>query len=332
MVRTETQPDASPCPDCLLDLLPKAFRMRLRSTVSLVVMTLCLTLLSLAALSFQAAQAAVLRESNALYSGRAMVMTGDVAATLTDARASGLDVQIYIELADDPHLRGVVSTGEPISDLLPIHDLRWTVSDERPGAMIGAAHAESAVMLDAGAFAERYEVAGRLGTSDRSLVADDILIYDPALFEAHDPRSFVVDGRDAELVGATIEGARYVDAGLSRRTNVDYVTPIVLGLAAALLILGAALTGYLSAQWSQGRDQVLRLWGQSHPGRLTRRVASVSLVWCAAVMVTAVAAIAVVGAPSWRLLGPFSAAVGTLYLVALVSLIVTVLRVGRVRV
>lgn len=238
-----------------------------------------LMLLDVAMLTYRSAQGALLREANSLYSSSAVTVTGDAAKALATAQRGGLDVLLFLPIQNDDKTRAVVSARGTL-DILPMHEVRWKVSDARPGALAGANVNPVTGRIDV--LGTDYQIAGLLGTQDQSLVADDILIYDPAFFTEPTVQRFVIDGTDAAALAGGFDDARPVAEGISRRTNVDFVSPIMISLSVILLTLGAALVGYLANEWGAARDSIDRLWGRSRLMVLTRRTAIYTLAWIGA--------------------------------------------------
>ncbi|WP_133833393.1 hypothetical protein [Arthrobacter sp. JUb115] len=241
-----------------------------------------LLLLDLAMLSYRAIQATTLQEANSLYTNRAIELSGDPSTAIDYARGDGLDVTIFQPLADDDHIRAVFSTTD-VSGSLPLHDIRWNVSDSRPGALVGANL--QAVGAEIVILGKEYEVAGLLGARDKSLLADEIVIYDPQLFEEPGERRFVVDGPDADRITERFENTRAIESGLSRRTNIDFISPIMNMLTVVLLITGTGILGYLTHTWGAARDSVDRLWGRTRAFLLSRHILSYTTVWIVAAIV-----------------------------------------------
>jgi hypothetical protein len=202
--------------------------MRMKPLILAAVLGAILATLAATTLSYSSAQEMLLREANSLYSGQALSVSGDLAAAVAEAERARLDVRFFRPLSDDGKTRAVLSATGSMTDL-PTHDVSWPVSDARPGALVGANIV--ATGIDVRADDVSYAIAGVLGSDDRSLVADDILIYDPALFADAGQQSFVLDGPDAADLASTLEEVRPADDGFTRRTNVDYVSPVIIGLS-----------------------------------------------------------------------------------------------------
>jgi hypothetical protein len=260
--------------------------MRMNPLILAAMLAVLLATLAATTLSYRSAQEMLLREANSLYSGEALSVRGDLAAAVADARRDQLDVRFFRPLSDDGKTRAVLSSTGSLTDL-PTHDVSWAVSDARPGALVGAEIL--AMGIDVGVGDAAYAVAGVLGTDDRSLVADDVLIYDPGLFVDAGPQAFVVDGPDAADLASTLEDVHPTDDGFSRRTNVDYVSPVIVGLSSAVLILGAGLAGHLVFALGRRRDTIEHLWGRSPVAVLGRRLGLSGAVWASAVLLVGVA-------------------------------------------
>ncbi|MFJ2620504.1 hypothetical protein [Glutamicibacter sp. NPDC087344] len=253
--------------------------MRHKPVIPVLLIAALLMFLDVALLTYRSAQEALLREANALYSSNAVAVTGEASKALAIAQHDDLDVLLFLPIQNNDKLRAVISAQGNL-DMIPKHRVRWNVSDARPGAFAGANVAPASGHVDV--LGTDYPIAGLLGTQDQSLAADDILVYDPTFFTETTMQRFVIDGSDASVVAEKFNDARPVSESISRRTNLDFVTPVMVSLSLILLILGSALAGYLANEWGAARDSINRLWGRSRPMILIRRTAIYALVWVGA--------------------------------------------------
>lgn len=119
-----------------------------------------------------------------------------------------------------------------------------------------------------------YEVSGSLGLGSNSLLAEDILIVDPSAFAAAAGGRTVLDGPGIASRAAAVFGSgrvEPVDGGANRRTNVDFVTPIVLALGLAVATMASVVAGITMAEYEMDRARIRYLTGQ-RPASLFLRI------------------------------------------------------------
>lgn len=219
---------------------------------------------------YDSRQRAIHLEGNSLYSADAVLVDATAAQAL--AVSPDGDLRVFTELTSGGTVRAVAASSSARLSF-PVHAGRTFRSGERGVALVG-----SRVVVSQGATGEfvrlgerSYEVVGRLGLRENSLLANDILVLDPDLFDSGEPQPLVLDGPDAGTRYAGLHGAASVEhfsTATSRRTNIDVVSPLILVLGAALVAMGWVFVGVFLSFATRRRNLVLHLLGV--PRSLTR--------------------------------------------------------------
>lgn len=69
-----------------------------------------------------------------------------------------------------------------------------------------------------------YEVVGYLGSSKNSILSEEVIIKDTALFSKDKNENIIIDSPDS----ASVSDPKYkVINNLGRRSNIDYITPLI---------------------------------------------------------------------------------------------------------
>ncbi|MCO1340098.1 hypothetical protein BJH93_14565 [Kocuria polaris] len=249
-----------------------------RNLITAALITLFMLLGSALAV-YSVKQEAITLEGNKLYSTESIQVSGDAEQIAANARELGPEARVYVQLPGNARVRNLLI--EDTSGLsLPLYEGRVFASGEHDKAIVGS---EIPVVERGGVEYfeyddESYEVIGRLGTGEESLLAADVLISDPDRTSGGFG-DVVVDLPDAharyvESFGA--DGVASMDGSTNRRTNIDYVSPILLGLGAAIVAIGAAMTALLAAALLRRHHEVLHLLGHRRIRTLTRSTVQVA--------------------------------------------------------
>lgn len=229
------------------------------------------------------ALAACLAGSLALLAGRAEAIAAEGRRLLSpDAvavRASAEEVfrhestfvpgsRAFREIPDLSRTRAVVVLNGDWTDVAASTGIRVTEPTAR-GALVG-----SGIETDRSGGAAHIEVAGRkytvigsLGLRAASLLAEDVLVADPQAFRAAaaNRERIVLDGPDVRARAVAAFGGERVEvvqAGANRRTNVDFVTPIVVALGFAVAAMAAGVAGMSAARHEMQRLRIRTLIGR----------------------------------------------------------------------
>jgi hypothetical protein len=155
--------------------------------------------------------------------------------------------RLFQELDGSGHLRVVRTLGRP--EPLPIHEGRqFRATDERV-ALVGH---QVATRSNNGRRYVDYEgqaflVIGRLGVRADSGLAHDVLLQDRDLASVDGPVIVDIEGGAQALPNMTVRATEPVGGRTDQRTNIDYVSPIVILCGWGLTLFGAGASGLLIA-------------------------------------------------------------------------------------
>lgn len=236
------------------------------------------TSIGAAATRYELNQRELTFEGNRLLSTESIVTTAAL-ADIRRAWSTGDRVTAYLEV--DGGVRAVSSTD--LGDTAyPVHEGRsFQPGDD--GVALAGAHVPVAERDGTEIFVvgdREYEVVGRLGRQPDSLVGYEVLIADSTLFSASRPQPLVLDGADmAQRYAKAFPGAEFseVDASTNRRTSIDFVSPLVIGLSRGMALVGAMLTGLIAAALLRDRNRVAELVGRSRRRVLAASVLEVAV-------------------------------------------------------
>lgn len=163
-------------------------------------------------------------------------------------RVSGRLLQ---DLDDSGDLRAVRTLGRPAP--LPIHEGRQISDGEERVALIGdqvatrSENGQQYIDYDGRAFL----VVGRLGVRPASGLAHDVLLQDRGLVDVDGPVVVDIKGgiNDPESLG--LKGAESLAGRADQRTNIDFVSPILIFCGWGLTLVGASASGLLIADFSR---------------------------------------------------------------------------------
>jgi len=249
--------------------------------------------------------------------------------TLLDlTRLSG---RVFQDLDGSGDLRAVRTFGHPAA--LPIHEGRQLRADDELVALVGDGVAtrsdDGRQYVDYAG--QAFAVIGRLGVRADSGLAQDVLLQAPDLISDDEPVFVDVEGGVRQVAGVTSEMAAPVGGGADRRTNIDFVSPIVIICGWGLTLLGAIAAGLLIAGF---RRPVAAL--QYRLGLRRPRVVMLSvlpLAWFAGAVFVAVSTGALLSAGALRSLPDLAAAAGLPLAVSVVvsagALVASLVRTSR---
>lgn len=268
------------------------------------------------------AQGLLLKEANSAYSPDAVLVGGSPKEALSIAERENLEVLIFTPMADDWKMRAVAAT-RGAQNSIPIHDPQRIVDDEHPGTLMGREAAKNG-----GHGAALPPTAAYLGSSNNSLLGDLVLIYDPRLVVDSSSAEFVIDGPDVEILAKSFQIKESKREGLSRRTSVDAVAPLLMLLSVLLLVACSALSAALFQQRCRTLDRVARLCGASRPRIVVERMLAYFAVWLLGAVVVGAAISQLAAHP--LALPEYGRAWGLTLLVSLIALAATYAKEWRV--
>ena len=113
-------------------------------------------------------------------------------------------------------------------------------------------------------FDRTYEVVGDLGLREDSALADLVVVHDMSIIRDAGVETVTVDGPDGRATILDRFGEAVIEdipAGSLHRTNIDYVSPQILGFGGALTVVGWATAGILASRLSLPAMRVRHLRG-----------------------------------------------------------------------
>lgn len=256
-------------------------------------------------------------EGNRLYSTQSIKVSGNLNDIRTQWQAAGDGFAAYKHVDDVGMVRSVYSP-DYSSIHYPIHRGRTFTQDDTKAALVGAGvelverHNESYFVFDG----DEYEVVGYLGRHAESLLQYDVLLADPHLFAGNGSEPLVLDGPNVATHYSTFfnDGTiERMNQSTNRRTNIDFVSPILITLGFGVMALGSIFIGLLAASSVRERNRVGVL-----VGRTRRRMGMLSMVQLTIPAVAATVSVALI----WNMLSgttqsPLQAAINFLWQVPL---------------
>lgn len=269
---------------------------------------------------FSARQQAIALEGNSLYSPGAVRVDADAREVLRERSRFGSDLRVFQSLSDDEGVRSV-TVGDPDALSFPVYDGRSFSEGDGAVALVGGARktvfrdGREVIDIDGHAF----EVVGRLGVREDSLVANDVLVSTGWAGPPGIGGSVVVDGdgvREAAVAAFGSARVSPLDGGANRRTNVDFVSPLLRTFGICLATIGIAMTGVVVANIDRRRRSLLHVLGRSRRSTLMHAaVTHLTLLVSAALLA---ASICLRGAPRTVLPYDLLRGVGPLVLIGLI--------------
>jgi hypothetical protein len=234
-------------------------------TLSIAALFALFTCLTVALGVYQHRQGALTLEGNSLYSPDAVAINATAAQTTAVLRKAHVTGRIFASLSDDRRIRVVHIQGAPALQL-PIHSGRQPRAGDDRVALVGAAvPLQHEVAADYYVYENtRYTVIAALGLEKASLVADEVLLIDARLFAAGEQALVVDSEATGELYQREINEGTVMPlaADTNRRTNIDYVSPILTTFGGGLTLLGFAFAGSLGGASARTRFAVAHLVGE----------------------------------------------------------------------
>ncbi|WP_396599854.1 hypothetical protein [Frigoribacterium sp. R86507] len=200
---------------------------------------------------YAAVRGAVALEGGNLRSATAVKL--DSFENLDGLENAGVEVsgRLLTDLDDSGRFRAVRTLGHPAP--LPIHEGRQIREGEEGVALIGdqvgarSDHGRQYIDYDGRAFV----VVGRLGVRADSGLAHDVLLQDRGLVDIDGPVLVDIEGGIESLDGFGTTGATSIDGRTDQRTNIDYVSPILIVCGWGLTLVGASASGLIIANFSR---------------------------------------------------------------------------------
>lgn len=263
--------------------------MTARKALVIGTLLLLLTFLASALGVYDARQQALELEGNRLYSSESFTAVGNAHSILAQATGHSGDLRVVKDLTEDGRVR-VVLAEEYEKLRIPVHAGRTFSAGDSGTALAGSGVALiSKDGVPYYSFGGRdYEVIGRLGLRADSLLAQDVVLNDPVLFAAEGDEPLVVDGRGALEAYVAVfgtDGVAAMSGDTNHRTNVDFVSPLLLLFGTCVVAVGLVFTGVMANALLQPHTHVLHMLGSAH-----LRIYAPAITWVLALWFGAAAA------------------------------------------
>lgn len=252
-------------------------------------------------------RSAVALEGGDLYSATAARVDALAVLDRAELARTPLTGRLFQDLDGSGHFRAVRTLGRP--EPLPIYEGRQMHATDERVALIGQ---QVETRSDGGRRYVDYEgqaflVIGRLGVRADSGLAHDVLLQDRNLV-VDGPVVVDVEGGAQALAGMRAGAAELVGGRTDLRTNIDYVSPIVILCGWGLTLLGAGASGLLIAGFCRPVAALEYRLGSRRPRVLMSSV--LPLASCAGTVFITVWGVALASAGALRALPEFAAAAG----------------------
>lgn len=196
-------------------------------------------------------RAAMALEGGNLRSATAVEIREADSHLVTTLGDRAVDGRLFQNLDDSGRVRAVRTLGDPAP--LPIHDGRQLHVGESRVALVGAqvkTHGGGANERYVDFAGRAYRVVGWLGVHRNSVLSREILLQDADLITAESAVVADVPGGAAGVPGLSARLAQTLGSQTDQRTNIDFVSPIVIACGRVLSIVGALSSGLLIARFS----------------------------------------------------------------------------------
>lgn len=271
---------------------------RMRS-ISLYVVVFFLGAVACMVLVFDAKMRLLLIEDGRGVTPHAVVVSDDASRLVEALPGLGGDACIFLTAPENGSVRFVLSNDFGAT-VFPVYQGRSFEGSGRPEALVG-----SAVSTTGGASGERfewggvsYDVVGRLGLQEESLMSSSVLLHASGVPEGFLSGAPIVDGKGAVgLLSLQYDSGRMapVFSGAATRTDGDYVFSLMKATGVFVLAASALCAGYLAGRLRANEAYVRRLTGTQR-----RFIAEFCFEWALVFVLAAFlafAAMALVGRP-----------------------------------
>ncbi|WP_251711965.1 hypothetical protein [Lactococcus ileimucosae] len=195
-------------------------------------------------------------EANNLYTKNALKTSGNYSKMLDE---NSINSKVFKVLSEENHIRALEFKGNR-SDF-PVYVGRNFKKDERKALVGSTVPLEEHHGVKYFSYNEKlYEVIGYLGSSKDSILSDEVIIKDESLFSKNKNENIIIDSPDSVNVSAP----NYkVSNNLGRRSNIDYITPLITYMVVLSIGFISLIIGVLSWLYSKTYAEVMFLKGKS---------------------------------------------------------------------
>ena len=218
-----------------------------------------LYMLTIALFLYREKQVSLYMESNNLYTKNAMKVVGNYKKLLSKYSQP---INVFKTIANTDDIRVVSSTTQSLK--FPVYAGK-NFGKQNQKALVGSA--VPIVKISGKSFFDYenklYEVIGYLGTEKNSLLADKVLLKDDALFASTKTGVLIIDSPRSlkkydDLKTDTVGNM------LGRRTNIDYISPMIIIYTSFLILLLTIVIGIFIYLYTHIYNKILYIKGISH--------------------------------------------------------------------
>lgn len=230
-----------------------------KNTVKVSFLFVLLYMLTIALFLYREKQVSLYMESNNLYTKNAMKVVGNYKKLLSKYSQP---INVFKTIANTDDIRVVSSTTQSLK--FPVYAGK-NFGKQNQKALVGSA--VSIVKISGKSFFDYenklYEVIGYLGTEKNSLLADKVLLKDDALFASTKTGVLIIDSPRSlkkydDLKTDTVGNM------LGRRTNIDYISPMIIIYTSLLILLLTIVIGIFIYLYTHIYNKILYIKGISH--------------------------------------------------------------------
>lgn len=195
-------------------------------------------------------------EANNLYTKNALKTNANY-SKIRDEMSS--NSKVFKVLSEEEHIRAFEFKGD-MSDF-PVYAGRNFKKAERKALVGSSVPLEEHHGVKYFSYNEKlYEVIGYLGSSKDSILSDEVIIKDKSLFSKDKNENIIIDSPDSMNIS---EPNSKVSNNLGRRSNIDYITPLITYMVVLLISFISLIIGVLSWLYSKTYAEVMFLKGRS---------------------------------------------------------------------
>ncbi|MCJ1996976.1 hypothetical protein GYN67_09760 [Lactococcus piscium] len=230
-----------------------------KNTVKVSFLFVLLYMLTIALFLYREKQVSLYMESNNLYTKNAMKVVGNYKKLLSKYSQP---INVFKTIANTDDIRVVSSTTQSLK--FPVYAGK-NFGKQNQKALVGSA--VPIVKISGKSFFDYenklYEVIGYLGTEKNSLLADKVLLKDDALFASTKTGVLIIDSPRSlkkydDLKTDTVGNM------LGRRTNIDYISPMIIIYTSLLILLLTIVIGIFIYLYTHIYNKILYIKGISH--------------------------------------------------------------------
>lgn len=221
-------------------------------------------ILAICLLNYSKKQNSFALESNYLYSKESMIINGNVQKILK--KNNNKDNVIFFKQLEEDNVRAMTTTDFKKLDI-PIYSGKVFKQNGKQ-ALIGSDI--PTIKINGKLYYkyrnQMYQVIGYLGAEKNSLLSDNVLLNDIELF-SNENEKLIIDGKNMrkKIYKLTDNDKieNYSEGILNRKTNIDYVSPIISKFILVMIILSCVTIAYLYREFVNKENYIYELIGIS---------------------------------------------------------------------